>query len=109
MFRGFWQRRVSPGVRCSLWVKLCCLRFVQRCVPVCLAFRLRWRHGLLVTGSKSGCFAMAKSFAAIKVTEMVTIQGGMLKQAVPLPVLRVGQDLYAVVEMADWMCRVSTN
>ena len=52
---------------------------------------------------------MAKSFAAIKVTEMVTIQGGMLKQAVPLPVLRVGQDLYAVVEVADWMCRVSTN
>ena len=50
---------------------------------------------------------MSKTFAPVRVTEMVTIQGGMLRQPVPLPVLRVREDLYASVEMSDWLCKVS--
>ena len=77
-----------------------------------LRFRvLRWRYswqGFPVRGTGHLCVrAMSKTFAPVRVTEMVTIQGGMLKQPVPLPVLRVREDLYASVEMSDWLCKVS--
>ena len=75
-----------------------------------LRFRvLRWRYSLQgcpVPRNDNLCVrAMSKTFAPVRVTEMVTIQGGMLRQPVPLPVLRVREDLYASVEMSDWLCK----
>ena len=77
-----------------------------------LRFRvLRWRYslqGFPVRRTGNLCVrAMSKTFAPVRVTEMVTIQGGMLRQPVPLPVLRAREDLYASVEMSDWLCKVS--
>ena len=45
-------------------------------------------------------------FLSVQVSQTVTVEGGLLRQPFPLPVLQLRDQLYAPVEMSDWMCKV---
>ena len=45
-------------------------------------------------------------FLSVRVTQTVTVEGGLLRQPFPLPVLQLRDQWYASVEMSDWMCKV---
>ena len=48
----------------------------------------------------------AAVFQPLLVAETMTIQGGMLRKAMPLPVVPFGESFYVCTDASEWMRRV---
>ena len=46
-------------------------------------------------------------FQSVVVTQKVLIQGGFLRKPLPLPVVRLREDLYVATDVQHWMCKVT--
>ena len=83
---------------------------------------LRWRilcdfsfAAVLVFASESRkCLNMENSshvesaeFDSVVVTQTVLTQGGFLRKPLPLPVVRLREDLYVSTDVQHWMCKVT--